>query len=307
MSFPPAIRRLVLILLTIGSATELIAQSSGRPHAPYTQTVNLFSTQMVLVASPQTANSGSNVAIAATLTQTGGPGTVGPTGSVIFSFTPSNGGSTTTASQAIQNAGATFVFAPPTGTDTVVASYAGDRNYAPTQAQTTVTILAPSSPDFDFTIPTVTVTAGQSFSGTITVQRMNGFSNAIAFANGSLPQGVTLELPKTSVSANTSPSSSVVTQTVDFVLGTQGAIVSTAGALLMFGTFCLRRRRRWHRAAYVLLAIFSAGALTFMVGCVGNRFVQANGTQPGTYTIPITGTSGNLTHTHNLTLIVKGN
>jgi len=305
MSFRTTISSLVLVLLACGSAAKLTAQSAEHAHASYPQTVNLYPTQMALVANPQTSSSGSNVVFAAALTQTGGAGIVGPTGSVTFSFTPSDGGSASTVSKAIQNAGATWVFAPPAGTVTVVASYAGDVNYKSAQAQTTVTILAPSSANFDFTLPTVTVTAGQSFSGAIFVQRVNDFAGNIAFTVGSLPQGVTLELPKYAVGAVPGATPDA-TQAVAFVLTTQSALAST-GALLMFGTFCLRRRRRWHKVAYVLLAIITASAFTFMGGCNSESFTRMDGTPPGTYTIPITGRSGALTHTHNLTLVVKGN
>ena len=55
----------------------------------------------------------------------------------------------------------------------------------------------------------------------------------------------------------------------------------------------------------VCLPVLFATLPFAVVGCAGNRFLQTPGTPPGTYTIPITGTSGSLAHTHNLTLIVK--
>lgn len=222
-----------------------------------------------------------------------------------FTLTPAGGGSAITATVPVESATATWVGVPPTGTDTVVATYPGDGNYAPTSAQTTISALAPASPDFDFTLPSVTIQAGQSFNGSIQVKPLNGFNGTVSFTVGQLPQKVTFSIPSPSVElASNDDPSQANSYAVSFAVGTQATIVASAGGLLLFGFFGIRRRPH-RRKPYVLLAILSAGVVASAVGCAGDRYMQTNGTPPGTYTIPVTGTSGNLTHTRNLTLIVN--
>ncbi len=308
MSSGSITRKATLYLFTLVFASSLTAQFSS-PTGHYTHVVDLFSTQMALAASPQTVNQGGSVAFAATLTQASGPGTAGPTGNVTFTLTPGNGGPPITSMVPVQNGSATWTNTPPVGTDTVAATYSGDLNYTPVMALTKVTILSPGSPDFDFTLPTVTVQAGQSHNGNISVQPLNGFTGDVTFGVGQLPQSVTFTIPSSSVhiSAGSSQlSQSSNSSMVPFEIGTQATVVTALSGLLLLGAFDLRRRPRW-REAYILLVFLSAGSLVFLVGCAGNRFMQSNGTRPGTYSISITGTSASSTHTHNLTLIVKQN
>lgn len=301
-------RKVTLYFSAIVLASSLRAQSFP-PTDHYTHVVDLFSTQMALAASAQTANQGGSVAFAATLTQATGPGIAGPTGNVTFTLTPGNGGQPITSTVPVQNGSAAWANTPPVGTDTVVAAYSGDLNYIPVMAQTKVTILSPGSPDFDFTLPAVTVQAGQSYNGDISVQALNGFTGDVTFGVGQLPQGVTFTIPSSSI--HISAGSSQVFQSssntaVPFEIGTEATVVTTLSGFLLLGAFDLRRRLRW-RKGYIPLVFLLAGPLAFMVGCACNRFMQSNGAQPGTYSIAITGTSGSLTHTHNLTLIVKQN
>jgi hypothetical protein len=302
MSFRSPIRIFTLLFFVLGFAAGLTAQSTARDHGTHTQIVNMYPTQMALTANPQSVASGTSVVFAAVLTQAGGPGIASPTGTVTFTV-----GNAALGVVNVQNGAATLTSAPPVGTDTITAAYSGDLNYTPVVAQTTVTVLTPpppGSPDFDFMLPAVTVTAGQAFNGNITIQPLNGFSGSITFTSGTLPQEVTFTFPSSpSVGVVANSEQNAASQAVAFTIGTQGVAVTVASGLLLLGSFSLRRRPRWF--SYAVLAIFFAGVLSSMVGCAGNRFLQTPGTPPGTYTIPITGTSGSLVHTHNLTLIVK--
>lgn len=302
MSFRSPIRIFTLLFFVLGFAAALTAQSSAHDQGVHTQTVKMYPTQLALTANPQSVTSGTGVVFAAVLTQAGGPGIASPTGTVTFTI-----GNAIIGTATVQNGTATLTNSPPVGTDTVAAAYSGDLNYTPASAQTAVNVLAPTppgSPDFDFTLPTVTVTAGQSFSGNIAIQSLNGFSGTITFTAGSLPQEVTFAFPSSpSVSIVANAEQSAASQTVAFMIGTQGVAVTVASGLLLLGSFGVRRRPRW--CNYVLLSFLAAGILSSLVGCAGNRFLQTSGTPPGTYTIPITGTSGSLVHTHNLTLTVK--
>jgi Bacterial Ig-like domain (group 3) len=302
MSFRSPIRIFTLLFFVLGFAAGLTAQSTAHDQGTHTQIVNMYPTQMALTANPQSVTSGTGVVFAAVLTEAGGPGIASPTGTVTFSI-----GNTVLGTLNVVNGAATLTNAPPVGTDTVVAAYSGDLNYKPASAQTSVTVLTPpppGSPDFDFTLPAVTVTAGQAFNGNITIQPVNGFTGRITFTSGALPQEVTFAFPSSpSVGVVANSEQTAASQTVAFTIGTQGVAVTVASGLLLLGSFGVRRRPRWF--SYAVLAIFFAGVLSSVVGCAGNRFLQTPGTPPGTYTIPITGTSGSLAHTHNLTLIVK--
>ncbi len=308
MPYRSTTRKLSLLLLALAFTLSPAAQSSP-PTGRYTHIVHLFATQMALAANPQTTTRGSAVVFVATLTEANGPGIADPTGHVTFTLTSGNGGQPITGVVTVQNGTATWTNTPPVGIDTVVVAYSGDLNYTPVIAQTAVTILYPGSPDFDFTLPTVTTQAGQGYNGTISVQTLNGFTGNVTFTVGQLPQGVTFTMPSSSihVSGGTSqPSQSSSNLTVPFVIRTQKTAVMSLSGLLLLGVLEFRRRPRW-RMVQILLACFSTSLLALLVGCVGNRFMQSNGTPPGTYSISITGTGSGLTHTHNLPLIVKQN
>jgi hypothetical protein len=82
--------------------------------------------------------------------------------------------------------------------------------------------------------------------------------------------------------------------------------------LVMFIVFALRNlaRTRPLKVAFILPTAMLAGV--FLIGCGGGGASSApspgptvNGTPAGTYTLTVTGTSGNVTHTISLTLVVN--
>jgi hypothetical protein len=309
MSYRSTIRSLgTSLFLAIALVSNLAAMpsvSAGR----YAQSISQFPTKVTLNPSVQSAVLGGSVTFKVLLSQpTNRPGIALPTGNVTFTLTSSNGGQTSSKVVALQDGTASWTTAPPVGSDTVVASYAGDLNYASAQGQTAVTIEYPGSPDFDFSLPTITVKAGQSFSGNISLQSFNGFSGNVSFTVGQLPQGskFTLTSPYVTITSESSTSASTGAKTVPFELGTSSTVVTTVSGLLLLGSFSLRRRRQWRKTSS-LLVLLSLGTLLLTIGCASNRFVQSDGTPAGTYSIPVTGTSGSLTHTHNLTLVVQKN
>lgn len=306
MIFRTIIRLFTLLLVASAFVSSLVAQTSSTAsvNGNVSQIVNPYPTQLSLAPSSTTAASGDQITFTATLTRTSTSTAVGPTGQVAFTLSPQDGQPTTYLAQ-IQNDSVSWTYAPPSGVNTIIASYPGDQNYAATSAQTTVTISAPTTPDFDFTLPSVTIKSGQSFNGNIAVQALNGFSGNVTFTAGSLPDGVTLTIPSSSINfAQSSPSPSSA-QTVQFELSTEATTVTTVSGLILLGGIGFRRRRR---KAFVALLALAGVSFLALAGCgAGNRYLQTNGTPPGTYTIPITGTSGGLTHMHNLTLIVQSN
>lgn len=294
----------MLPLFGLALATALTGHASiGRSE----HIVTPYPSRIALVATPQTTEAGGVVVFAATLTKSGNSFAAGPTGEVRFTLAPKSGEARISATVPIKDGTATWSAVPPAGTDTVAATYPGDMNYSAISAQTTVTALVPASPDFDFTLPSITIQAGQSFNGSIHVMSLNGFKGKVSFEVGQLPEKVTFSIPTSSIHvAPESDPSQAKGYAVSFAVGTQATVVASVAGLFFLGFFGIRRRPQ-RRKPYALLAILSIAVIGSAVGCAGDRYMQTNGTQPGTYSIPITGTSGNLTHTHKLTLIVTPN
>lgn len=93
--------------------------------------------------------------------------------------------------------------------------------------------------------------------------------------------------------------------TREFVLG----MLLLVGLLwLMSGNLSVKPGVRRVAAASTMPLVLLGIAIAFMIGCGTNRSTTAsqnNGTPPGTYTLTVTATSGILTHSTLLTLIVK--
>jgi len=152
---------------------------------------------------------------------------------------------------------------------------------------------------------TVTVTSQNGFSGTVNL------SCAISPTAANDPATCNLASPSVSVSSTTTPTD-VVT------IGTTAATAMnspvklfwpTAGGgavlavLVFFGIPA--RRRSWRNMLAILIALVALGALSSCGGKSNGGGGGGNpGTTPGTYTVTVTGTSGNITQTTTITLTV---
>ena len=163
-------------------------------------------------------------------------------------------------------------------------------------------------PDFSVvgTPASQTVAPGGSTSFNITVNSSGGtFSNAVALTVSGLPTGATGSFSPASVTPGSESASS--TLTVQTGTSTQQTAQNSAWplaapALAALGLFFIpgKRRRRWITLGMLLLA--SLGTLTALSGCGGGfRFGQP----AQTYTLTITGTSGNDTHSTTVQLTVQ--
>ena len=150
-----------------------------------------------------------------------------------------------------------------------------------------------------------TVQPGGSTSFNVAVSSSGGtFTNPVVLTVGGLPAGATGSFSPASVTPGSESASS--TLTVQTGTTTQTAQNSAwplaAPALAAVGLFFIpgKRRRRWITLGMLLVA--SLGTLTALSGCGGGfKF-----TQPAqTYTLTITGTSGNDTHTTTVQLTVQ--
>lgn len=226
------------------------------------------------------------------------------------------------------------VFAPTaagtrTGTLTVVTSVNTGTGGTLSPALTG-TGVAPATPDFTLsdsaghTTTTVTVAAGASGSATLVYTPINAFNASVAttcIAQGTPPAGVTCTAPAAFTLSGTAAVNKTVSFTTTartssggFALGslprspwTATAILALLG-LVMFLAGRTRRMARLAGLLTLLLALFLPA-----IGCGGSGGGNNGGgggggntgTPAGTYTYNVTATSGSLSHTETVTLVVQ--
>jgi len=181
------------------------------------------------------------------------------------------------------------------------------------------------TPDFSInaTPATMTISAGQTAMFDGTIGSLNGFNSAVNLTCSALPVNSTCSFSPvsvspasggtimTTVSINTSSSpymhAGVVSKNEP---GNLSAMTLPIPALALLGTFLVGsiRRPRWAGKRWILgLATGFAFLLVTAaaIGCGYNSSNSGSGTQRGTATVMITGTSGNLSHSTPVTLIVQ--
>jgi uncharacterized protein (TIGR03118 family) len=186
----------------------------------------------------------------------------------------------------------------------------------------------PASADFSIAASpsTLTIAAGQPAAFTVTLGGLNGFSSAVALTCSGQPLGSTCNFSPASVSpASGGTATSMMTITTSsspYNPAVRMARNSTRGifatllpipALGFFGLLVVGKkdRQRLHRTKWFHYLACSLGLLVAAVfllaagGCGYNANSASNGTQRGTTTVMITGTSGSLTHSATVTLTVQ--
>jgi uncharacterized protein (TIGR03118 family) len=186
---------------------------------------------------------------------------------------------------------------------------------------------APAAPDFNISASskTLTIMAGQPASFTVTLGGLNGFNSAVSLTCSGQPLGSTCSLSPMSVSpASGSTATSMVTIATSsnpyqmmasgkasnpaFVVFGMLLPIPAVGflGLLIAGSGDKRRfhGRKWlqHLTGSLLLLIATAFLLG-AGGCYGKK--AGTGTQRGTTTMMITGTSGSITHSTSVTVTVQ--
>ena len=206
------------------------------------------------------------------------------------------------------------------GSNTLTATYPGDTNYSGSTGAVNVAVSGSTggggtTPGFNITSASsaLSVSASGQSAGpdTITVTPTNGFTGAVAMTCAlplNIGGGVT---PTCSLSASSVTINGTTAQTLTLTVNTtalsalqpmQGPgdhmlrrLLAGGGGLalcsvLLFGI--PGRRRSWQSMLVVLLAFGVLGA----IGCGGtSTSSNNNGTQPGTYAVTVTGTSGSTT------------
>jgi uncharacterized protein (TIGR03118 family) len=190
---------------------------------------------------------------------------------------------------------------------------------------------APQPPTADFSIAaspsTLTISAGQPASFTLTLGGLSGFTSSVSLSCSGQPLGSTCSFSPASVSP---ASGGTVTSTMTIATssnpynpaGVKGTGMSAgmSGMLLaipalgFLGLLVVQAGRNSRRVKTQWIPCL-AGSLALLIATVcvltasgcgyNNPNGTGNGTQRGTTTVMVTGTSGNLTHSTNVTLTVQ--
>jgi uncharacterized protein (TIGR03118 family) len=187
------------------------------------------------------------------------------------------------------------------------------------------------APTADFSVgaspASMTISAGQPASFTVTISGLNGFNSAVALSCSGQPVNSTCNFSPASVtpaSGGTATSILMISTSSNpymhagLITGNQAggryAMILPIPALALLATFlagCIRSRRaagnKWSPglAGALALAIVT-GCLLAASGCGGyGSSNPGNGTQRGTATVMITGTSGALSHSTSVSLTVQ--
>jgi uncharacterized protein (TIGR03118 family) len=186
----------------------------------------------------------------------------------------------------------------------------------------------PAAADFSIAASpsTLTIAAGQPAAFTVTLGGLNGFSSAVTLTCSGQPLGSTCNFSPVSVSpasggtATTmmtiTTSSSPYNPAVRMARNSTGGIfaavlpIPTLGLLGLLVVGKGRRqhllgKKRFHYLTGSLALLIVVGFLIAAGGCGYNANSAGNGTQRGTTTVMITGTSGSLSHSTSVKLTVQ--
>jgi len=273
-----------------------------------TETITtLTSTATTLVAAPSPASTGESVTLTATVSPT-------PTGSSLGTVSFYNGatllGSGTLNSSGVATLATTGLSA---GSDTLTAVYSGNSIFAASTSaalsemvNTAYTVTAPPAP--------LSVAQGGSVQVNVTVPPVGGaFNNPVTMSATGLPPGATASFNPLTVTPGTAGAPTVMT----IQLAPLAAAVlpevdppyrlwplpSFALALALCG-FGSRRRRVPARLRRTLLLAPLALSLLAVFGC-GGGWRGPSTTPPGSFVVTITGTSGTLTASTTVTVVVQ--
>jgi sugar lactone lactonase YvrE len=236
--------------------------------------------------------------LAITLTATGGA-----SGSaVVFTLDESS-----TATASISGNTVTVAAA---GNLVIDANQAGNADYsAAPQVQRTV-LVNPPPPDFTITATpsSQTIAAGASAAYTVTLAATNGnFNNVIALSSSGLPTGANGTFNPATINPDNGKATSTLTVQLAPALqaSSHGSSwpLATPGLALLFLLPFRRWRKAWRGKLLLLVAgLVSLASIVNLTGCGGGFLL---GSPQQTYTITITGASGNDTHSTTVQLTVK--
>jgi hypothetical protein len=165
-------------------------------------------------------------------------------------------------------------------------------------------------PDFSLAASpaSLTVTAGQSGTSSVSVTPANGFHTGVSFSCSGLPSGVTCSFSPATVTPSEAPVSTALTITTSASAAAlqRDALPFSSGAVLATVLCCIgwRKRRQWPILVAIAAAAIGLGALS---GCGGGSSANSTTTahQTTTSTITVMATSGSLQHSTTISLTVN--
>ncbi len=224
------------------------------------------------------------------------------TGAAIYYTTD---GKTTPTTNSTKYAGAITV----SSSETIQAIAAASDYSASNVASVAYTINLPA-PDFTMAAsPTsITVTAGQSGTASISVTPANGFNSAVTFSCSGLPSGASCNFSPTTVT----PSGAAALTTLTVTIAKTSAALRHEGrapfpeAILAAVLCCVGWKQR-RRFQMLLLLALSVASLSLLTGCGGGASASGPSPtpQPVTTVISVTATSGALQHSATISLTVN--
>jgi Bacterial Ig-like domain (group 3) len=205
------------------------------------------------------------------------------------------------------------------GANTITATYSGDANYVTsTSPAITQTVNASTNGDFGVSVipSSLTVPAGQAGSFNVAVAPVNGSTQTVALTCSGLPANASCSFASNAVTLDGKDTATVMSAIVTSGSGTTGpfggpsshdpaplpawesfaALVAAMSSLLLIRT---SRNRAWRLALAMVLLMLPALAITACSGAGGG-----SRTPKGMYTVTVTGTSGTITHTAQLSVTV---
>ena len=294
-----------------GDSVTVSDSISGTGVAAAAPVASLTST----IAFPNTTQGVTSASLTATLSNTGNATlnitsvVLGGANAADFALvTSTNPCGATLAAGASCLIAATFT---PQGTSTYSATITvTDNSATPTQITTlSGTGTAISGADFSIAsnTPTETVFGGNPATYSITITPIGGsFTGTVVLGTAGLPSGSTATFTPPSFAPGSSPTSSSLVITT---IPQQARLEHRAPWLPPAVTVALlvpllwwRRRKPFHpmRLSILLLAAILGGAIVTLSGCTGGLQLPSN-----TYTLSVSGTSGNISHTTTVTLTVQ--
>jgi hypothetical protein len=201
------------------------------------------------------------------------------------------------------------------GTHPITAQYSGDGAFN----GATSSIVNQVVEDFTVTIgtggSTQTIKLGSAATYTFPVAPSGGstFPSAVTFTATGLPPGATATFSPASLAAGSS--ATTVTLTIQVTQLTMLEKIERAGhslpiaafaMLLLPFTFKKGRSGKWPKAlAMMLIMLTGLGAAAMISGCAGSSTPSTPPVQTGTFNVNVVATSGALSHTTPITLIVQ--
>jgi len=303
------------VVVTVNPSANLVITKTDSPD-PVLFGQNLTYTVTVV-------NNGPNTATGVTLTDTL-PASVTFVSSTPAAPTCSRSGVTLTCNLGSLASGANTIVtiavtAPNTAgsiTNTATVTAAEFDPSTPNTASATTTVNSPVQPDFSMsaTPAALSVPAGLDAIYTISVAQLGGLAGQVALTCSGNPELSTCTIAPASVGLGAQPATATATistrasGTVPPVapqppLGTLRVVLAMLFGMLalamLAGMARAARQRTWRGALVRLAALVVWSTLAW--GCVSS----STGTPPGTYTITFTGQQGSITHSTQVTLVVR--